>query len=142
MRLGEYKDAFRLISQYPFFGVGFGVAPDVDLYIGVSSIYLLLAEQIGLVGLTSYLVVVSQVLWRGLAPLLRGQIAPEVEPLLLGAIGALVAALTAGVFDHHFVNLRFPHVVALFWLLAGLIVVLARLGRLPETAPSVRGSRA
>lgn len=129
MRLGEYKDAFRLISQYPFFGVGFGVAPDIDLYIGVSSIYLLLAEQIGLVGLSSYLLVVGIVIWRGLAPLIRGQVAPEVEPLLLGVVGALVAAMTAGVFDHHFVNLRFPHVVALFWLLAGLAVVLARLGR-------------
>ena len=28
MRLGEYKDAFRLIQQYPVFGVGFGAAPE------------------------------------------------------------------------------------------------------------------
>ncbi len=161
MRLGEYKDAFRLISQYPWFGVGFGVAPDVDLYIGVSSIYLLLAEQIGLVGLAAYLLAVGAVLYRGLRPLLldlpalrtirigrlqmggpraapRAEAAPSVDPavesLLLGTTAALIAALTAGVFDHHLVNLRFPHVVALFWLLAGLTVVGARLAR-PSAEP-------
>lgn len=132
MRLGEYKDAFRLISQYPWFGVGFGVAPDVDLYIGVSSIYLLLAEQMGLVGLTSYLLVVGALIVRASRALFAGHSAPDVEPLLLGTTAALIAALTAGVFDHHFVNLRFPHVVALFWLLAGLTMVCVRLDASPK----------
>ncbi|HEX2173568.1 MAG TPA: O-antigen ligase family protein, partial [Dehalococcoidia bacterium] len=44
MRLGEYKDALRLIQTYPFLGVGFGSAPDVGLYVGASSVYLLIAE--------------------------------------------------------------------------------------------------
>ena len=129
MRLGEYRDALRLIGQYPWFGVGFGVAPDVDLYIGVSSIYLLLAEQMGLVGLAAYLLAVGTVLWRALRVLLAERPEPDVDALLLGTTAAFVAALTAGVFDHHFVNLRFPHVVGLFWLLAGLTMVGVRLAR-------------
>ena len=56
MRLGEYKDALTLISRYPLFGVGFGGAPDIDTYLGVSSVYLLMAEEMGLVGTVSILV--------------------------------------------------------------------------------------
>jgi len=50
MRLGEYKDALILIARYPLFGVGFGSSPDIDTYIGVSSVYLLMAEEMGLLG--------------------------------------------------------------------------------------------
>ena len=138
MRLGEYKDAFRLIGQYPWFGVGFGVAPDVDLYIGVSSIYLLLAEQMGLIGLSAYLLTVGILLSRALRVLVTEQPEPAISSLLLGTTAALVGALTAGIFDHHFVNLRFPHIVALFWLMAGLTVVGMRLSREsqePSTGP-------
>lgn len=142
MRLGEYKDAFRLIGQYPWFGVGFGVAPDVDLYIGVSSIYLLLAEQMGLVGLAAYLLAVGVLLWRALRVLILEKPEPGVGSLLLGTSAAFVAALTAGALDHHFVNLRFPHMVALFWLMAGLTVVGSRLGRGPGDAEDSGSSAA
>src|SRR5204863_28869 len=54
MRFGEYKDALILIGQYPWLGVGFGNAPSLDLYVGVSSAYLLLAEQAGLLRLAAY----------------------------------------------------------------------------------------
>ena len=37
MRLGEYRDALRLIAAYPWFGVGFGAAPEIELYIAASS---------------------------------------------------------------------------------------------------------
>ncbi len=47
MRFGEYKDALRLIERYPLLGVGFIDTPDIDLYIGVSSMYLLIAQQMG-----------------------------------------------------------------------------------------------
>jgi O-antigen ligase len=53
MRLGEYKDALALISRYPWFGVGFGGSPDADLYVGVSSLYLLMAEIMGVVGVAA-----------------------------------------------------------------------------------------
>jgi hypothetical protein len=34
---------------------------------------------------------------------------------------AITAALVAGVFDHYFASTAFPHMVALFWLLAALL---------------------
>jgi hypothetical protein len=57
MRLGEYKDALILIQRYPWLGVGFSGSPDIDTYLGVAMVYLLIAEQMGLVGLASFLVV-------------------------------------------------------------------------------------
>lgn len=136
MRLGEYKDALRLISEYPWFGVGFGAAPSVDLYVGVSSIYLLLAEQMGLIGLGVFLFIVGYVLVDGLRRLLSQSASspsvglgadPGLRTHYLGLLAALAAALTAGLLDHYFVNLRFPHTVALFWLIIGLIAVTSRL---------------
>ncbi len=59
MRFGEYKDAFILITRYPWIGVGFTAAPDIDLYIGVSNLYLLVAEQMGIIGLAAFLLVIG-----------------------------------------------------------------------------------
>ncbi|MGQ9500441.1 MAG: O-antigen ligase family protein [Anaerolineae bacterium] len=120
MRFGEYKDALILISRYPLMGVGFTGTPDIDLYLGVSSLYLLIAEQVGLVGLflflfvmIAYFVVTLRALWR--AP--RGE---EHEGYLLACIAALAGALISGIFDHFFFNINFIHLVALFWVTMGL----------------------
>jgi O-antigen ligase len=121
MRLGEYKDAMRLISEYPVFGVGFGEAPDVDLYIGVSSIYLLLAEQVGIVGLSIWLWTIGLVLLRAVRHVL--EVDDESTHLTATCLAALVAMLVAGAFDHHFVDMNFPHVVAMVWLIVGLLMV-------------------
>ena len=133
MRLGEYKDALRLISQYPWFGVGFGSAPSIDLYVAASSIYLLIAEEMGLVGLSVFLLTMVVLFVYALSGLKR--IAdPLTQTIQLGAMASLVGALTAGLFDHYFFNLHFPHTVALFWLFVGLVVVATRLGTAEEKA--------
>jgi polysaccharide biosynthesis protein PslJ len=71
MRLGEYKDAILLISRHPWIGVGFAGTPEVSLYIGVSNVYLLIAEEMGLIGLAAFatiLIVYYRQVWRrGLA---------------------------------------------------------------------------
>jgi hypothetical protein len=54
MRLGEYKDALILISRHPWIGVGFVGTPEGSLYIGVSNVYLLMAEEMGLIGSRYY----------------------------------------------------------------------------------------
>ena len=126
MRFGEYKDALILIGRYPWIGVGFAGAPDIDLYIGVSNLYLLIAEQTGLLGLASFLLAVGVGLlymarvWRRM-----GSLSPY-EPLLLGFGMALVGGLVGGVLDHYLFS--YPHGVALFWLFMGLGVASARLG--------------
>jgi polysaccharide biosynthesis protein PslJ len=140
MRFGEYKDAFTLIGRYPWLGVGFSGTPDIDLYIGVSNVYLLTAEQTGLVGLSLFLitlVVALGVCWRGWRRMPRTH---PMEPALLGMGAAIIGLLAGGVFDHYFVNSDFPHSVSLFWLFIGLAVSAARVTH--EEAPAAAGEAA
>ena len=126
MRLGEYKDALRLISQYPWFGVGFGAAPSIDLYVAASSIYLLMAEEMGLVGVSVFLLTVATAFVYALRAMTR--MPDSLRTVQTGALAGVLGAMTAGLFDHHFFNLNFPHTVALFWLTVALVMVSTRLG--------------
>jgi hypothetical protein len=120
MRFGEYKDAFILIQRYPWLGVGFAGSPDIDTYIGVANVYLLIAEQMGLVGLTSFLVGMGVLFARFWRTRLSAASSPEVEPLWWGLHTGLVGALVGGLVDHYFFNLDFHHSATLFWLVVGL----------------------
>lgn len=62
MRLGEFRDAWFLIQRYPLFGVGFAGSPDIDLYLGVANVYLSIGQQMGLLGLVSFLAILSRCL--------------------------------------------------------------------------------
>ncbi len=119
MRLGEYKDALSLINRYPVLGVGFGGSPDADLYVGVSNLYLLMAEIMGLVGVAVFLVVMAGYLgnlWRAW----RRVTDPGLEALLLGLGSAIVGVLVGGVFDHYLFNLVYPHMSVMLWTYIGL----------------------
>jgi hypothetical protein len=127
MRFGEYKDAFILIGRYPWLGVGFAGSPDIDTYIGVSNVYLLIAEQVGLIGLASFLVIVVVFFtqfWRNRRVAARD---PELEPLWWGLHAGILGALVGGIFDHYFFNLDFHHSVTLFWLVVGLATAATRI---------------
>jgi hypothetical protein len=128
MRLGEYKDALILISRYPFFGVGFGGAPDIDTYLGVSNVYLLMAEEMGLIGVSAFLITLGLFFfyaWRAW----RTGVSRDAfrAPILLGVAGAILGALIGGLTDHYFFNLKFPHSAVLFWLFVGLGMVAVQL---------------
>ena len=128
LRLAEYQNALAIIREHPAFGVGFGAAPSIDLQAGVSSVYLTLAERVGLFGLALYLLVLVVLAVR-LWPTLVGAVATDgaEREATLALAGALVAAVVAGVLDHYFFNITFSHMVALFWGTAALAVVAARL---------------
>ena len=126
MRLGEYKDALNLIAAYPWFGVGYGEAPSPDTYIGVSSVYLLLAENAGVITVAAYVAAMVG-LFAHCLPVALGRGDNRVAGLVLSCLACVFAALVAGIFDHHFVNIRVPHILALFWLCAGAAVLLTRL---------------
>jgi hypothetical protein len=129
MRLGEYKDALTLISRYPFFGVGFGGAPDIDTYLGVSSVYLLMAEEMGLVGLAAFLAAMGLFFFHVTQAWFAGLMRDDfLAPITLGIAGALLGAMVGGLTDHYFFNLAFPHSVALFWMYVGLGMAAVRLG--------------
>lgn len=120
MRFGEYKDAFRLIERYPVFGVGFADTPDVDLYIGVSSMYLLIAQQMGLTGLAAFLGVMIGLAANAVRtwPAVRDD--DEAAAIWLGAHAAIAGALAGGVLDHYFFNIDFHNSVMLFWLIVSI----------------------
>lgn len=126
MRFGEYEDALRLIARYPLFGVGFISTPDVDLYIGVSSMYLLIAQQMGLVGLLAFASTIL-VLFIGAARALPRVSQDDARAaVFLGAHAAVVGVLVGGIFDHYFFNIDFHNAVMLFCLALALAVASQR----------------
>jgi hypothetical protein len=122
MRFGEYRDALRLIARYPVFGVGFSGVPDIDLYLGVSSVYLLMAENMGVVGLLAFLLAMGVFFVMVLRTVRAGLHDDRRAALLLGLSGAVAGVLVSGVLDHYLFNLAYPHMVSLFWIYVGLAV--------------------
>ncbi|HSH05104.1 MAG TPA: O-antigen ligase family protein, partial [Anaerolineae bacterium] len=128
MRFGEYRDALSLIRQYPLFGVGFAGSPDIELYLGVANVYLTIGQQMGVLGLLSFVVLIGTMF--GYAFFNRHVFAEQArhDALWLGAHAAVVGGLVAGVFDHYLFNIDFHHAVTAFWLMVGLGVAATRLG--------------
>ncbi len=122
MRFGEYKDALILISRYPVFGVGFAGAPDIDTYLGVSSAYLLIAEETGLVGLSVFMLILALALWHVFRHLRVLRAHPHLESIQLGLLAALLSITLSGVLDHYFFNINFQNAVTLLWLCVGLAI--------------------
>ncbi|WP_255604186.1 O-antigen ligase [Oscillochloris sp. ZM17-4] len=125
MRLAEYQNAIAIIARYPVFGIGFGQAPDIDLTAGVSSIYLAIAQRMGLVGLAAFVGLVAT--WFIITLRAARPMDDERADWLLGTQAGLVAALVVGIADHYFFNIEFGHMVALFWGVAGLGMAIAAL---------------
>lgn len=119
MRFGEYKDALILIRRYPLLGVGFTGVPDIDIYLGVSMLYLIIAEHMGAVGLLIFLSVMGGFFVMVLRSWRQGY-EPGLEAILLGYSGAVLGALVSGVFDHYWFNMTYPHMTVLFWLYLGM----------------------
>jgi hypothetical protein len=140
-RVGEYINALTLLSRYPLLGIGFGASPDIDVSAGVSSVYLLVAEQTGLLGLSVYLFALIATWFIGVTDLRRMQDA-RLQGIRAAFLAAISAALVTGLLDHYFANQTFPHAVALFWLYAAMLVSSSRVARAelsaaPEVARAV-----
>ena len=127
MRIGEWTDSLRLISRYPVFGVGFTGTPDIDIYTDVANLYLIMANQIGLVGLTIFLITIASVLIYGLRAWRIARRDPELDSIHLGYHVALVTAMVNAVADLYFFRLDFQGSITLFWLTVTLAVASSRL---------------
>ncbi|MCX6019390.1 MAG: O-antigen ligase family protein [Chloroflexi bacterium] len=123
MRFGEYKDAFRLIERYPVLGVGFTGSPDVDLYVGVSSMYLLILQQMGVLGMAAFVAVIGALAAGAVRawPYVRED--AHAAAIFLGAHASVIGALFAGIFDHYFFNIDFHNSVT--WMCAALALAAA-----------------
>jgi O-antigen ligase len=139
MRLAEYQNALDIISRYPAFGVGFGTAGELDLTTGASSIYLTVAERAGLLGLGLFLAALVAFFMSTLPAIAAsGKRAPPpgdagekewsiLDATLLGCTAGVFGAVVVGVADHYYFNIEFPHMAALFWLVASLALTARRL---------------
>jgi hypothetical protein len=52
------------------------------------------------------------------------------DSALLGGAAAIFGALVVGVADHYYFNIEFPHMAALFWLVAGVTLATRRIQRI------------
>jgi hypothetical protein len=129
MRLGEYGDSLRLISRYGILGVGFTGTPDIDLYTDVASMYLIMTNQIGLVGLTIYLITIGGVFIYGLRAWRSARHNADLDSIHLGYHAALLTALVNGAADLYFFRIDFQASITLFWLLVALALASSRLAR-------------
>jgi hypothetical protein len=136
LRVDEYRQALRIIADYPVLGVGFGGAPEAGTFVGVSSIYLLVGEQTGLVGLGLFLLTLLAVGVIGLRAALAARSSDD-RALAATLLAPFVAAVLVGNQDHYSMNPAFPHMVALFWLYNGLLVASARLGMRGEADDAI-----
>ena len=108
-----------LIARYPLFGVGFTGVPDIDIYLGVSMLYLIIAENMGVIGLLIFIAVMVG-FFIMVASAWRQGIEPGLEAILLGYAGAILGVLVSGVFDHYWFNMTYPHMTVLLWLYVGM----------------------
>lgn len=123
MRFGEIEDALIMIGRNPWFGVGFAGTPDIDTYIGVSNVYLQIAQKMGIIGVIGFVVTLFTYLGRVLSAALSRATRAQVSAMTLGYGLAVAGAMMHGMFDHHLFNLVFPHTSTLLWLFVGLGVV-------------------
>jgi len=101
--------------------------------LGVSSLYLLIAEEMGLVGLGVFLVIMViffRYTWHSWKSMGHN---PRLESILLGLQTAVVGGLIGGLLDHYLFS--YPHAVAFFWLYVGLATVAAKLAQNPQPQP-------
>jgi hypothetical protein len=127
MRLGEYGDSVRLISRYPIFGVGFTGTPDIDLYTNAASMYFIMANQIGLVGLFIFAVTISSVFAYGFFAWRLAKHDVELDSIHLGYHAALLTGLVNATGDLYFFRLDFQSSITLFWLVVALALASSRL---------------
>jgi polysaccharide biosynthesis protein PslJ len=128
MRFSEYRNALATMGRYPLFGVGFAGSPDVDLFLGVSSLYLTIGQRMGAVGLLAFFSVMAA--FFGYAFNYRRAFLTDErrDSVWLGLYAAVVGGLAVGVFDHYLFNENFSAMGTAFWLLIGLATAATRIG--------------
>ncbi|MCU0476840.1 MAG: hypothetical protein MUC99_12155, partial [Anaerolineae bacterium] len=121
MRIGEITDSLALIQEFPVFGIGFTGSPRIDLYSSVANLYLLIANQIGLVGLGLFAVTMIAMFAYGARAWRYAKDDPDLDSIHLGYHAAVVAVLVNGVGDFYFFRIDYQASILLLWLSVSLI---------------------
>ncbi len=127
MRLGEYGDSLNLISQNPVIGVGFTGTPSIELYTNVASFYLIMANQIGVVGLIIFLVMIASIFLYGWQARKKSKTSDDLESIHLSYHAALLTALVNATADLYFFRLDFQASITTFWIVVALALASSRL---------------
>jgi polysaccharide biosynthesis protein PslJ len=128
MRFGEYRDALTLIGRYPLFGAGFAGSPDIDVYLGVASVYLSIGQRMGVTGLLSFAILMGSLFRYAYVHRHIFRADERLDSVWLGLHAAVIGGLVVGIFDHYLFNVDFHYTVTAFWLLVGLAVAATRTG--------------
>jgi polysaccharide biosynthesis protein PslJ len=97
------------------------------LYTDVASMYLIMANQIGLVGLSIFIITMLSVFVYGLRAWQYARRNLDFDSVHLGFHAALLAALVNAVADLYFFRLDFQASITLFWLIIALALASSRL---------------
>lgn len=127
MRIGEWTDSLRLISRYPVFGVGFTGTPEIDIYTDVANMYLMMANQIGLVGVFIFLLTMMSVFIYGGVAWGRAKHDEALDSIHLGYHAALVTGLINAIADLYFFRLEYQGSITWFWMVVALCIASSRL---------------
>jgi tellurite resistance protein TehA-like permease len=87
--------------------------------VGVSNLYLLMAEEMGALGVACFLVLII-IFLASLIRTWRKGVPPRLESLLLGLLASTTAVMVGGLLDHYLFNLVYPHMSTFFWIFVGL----------------------
>ncbi|NJO85131.1 MAG: hypothetical protein HC828_21895, partial [Blastochloris sp.] len=98
-----------------------------DLYTDVASMYLIMANQIGLVGVALFAASIIGVFAYSAAAWRAAAANPQLDAIHLGYHAALLAALINAVADLYFFRLDFHASITLFWLTVALGLASSRL---------------
>jgi polysaccharide biosynthesis protein PslJ len=128
MRFGEYRDALTLIGRYPLFGAGFAGSPDIDVYLGVASVYLSIGQRMGVTGLLSFAILMGSLFRYAYVHRHIFRADERLDSVWLGLHAAVIGGLVVGIFDHYLFNVDFHYTVTAFWLIVGLAVAATRTG--------------
>ena len=140
MRIGEWTDSLKLIGRYPFVGVGFTGAPEIDIYANVANMYLMMANQIGLTGLIIFLAAMLGVFAYGRKAWRNVGDTAEFAAIHLGFHAALFTGLVNAIADLYFFRLDFQSSITWFWLIVALCVASSKLALEAGPTKSAKGA--
>jgi len=140
MRIGEWTDSLQVIGRYPFVGVGFTGAPEIDIYADVANMYLMMANQIGLTGVIIFLLTMAGVFVYGRQAWRFARDNPAFAAIHLGYHAALFTGLVNAIADLYFFRLDFQSSITWFWLIVALCVASSKLVLEEEGKTSIKGT--